>query len=154
MGRRSPIDEERDDPVGKIRQRNVPGEKDPLRGSPASGGHGPELDALAQGLTGQSLQVGSPGRPRHQRWRREIIDPKPARTRWFRLFWIRANDLEVGGPSQRDQGIARAGSRMWSPGRRLDAQQSLHVLHADRQVGCRIHQVVNLGQKAGTPCRL
>jgi len=154
MRRLSPVDEKRDDPVGKGCDRQPPCEQNAFRRTSAARIDRPELDTLAQRVAGQRFQVATFGRPRYQLRRRQIIDAKAPGPWWFWLFGIRSDDLEVRRGAQCDQRIACAGTRMLTARRCVDAQQPLQSLHPSGEVGCRIDKMIDRCQKTGGRVRL
>ena len=69
---------------------------------------------------------------------------EPSGTIGLWLFRIRREDLQIGCRTERDECIARALARVLSTRRGVNPQQCLDALDAGREVGRRVHEMIDL----------
>ena len=105
-----------------------------------------EIDAVRLRVSRKCLQRSSLRDPRQEMRRLQFVDAEPPRTRRFRLFGIRPDDLEIRRRPERDQRVARAEAGMLPARRGADAKQFFRAVDALLQVGHGVDEMIYLGE--------
>ena len=125
----------------------VPRKKDTRRRSSASRYHIAQWHSSTTRIVDRLRQVAALCCPCHKTRAAQRVYAEPSGTIGLWLFRIRREDLQVGRRTERDECIARALAWVLSTRRGANPQQCLDALDAGREVGRRVHEMIDLPEE-------
>jgi len=149
MWRRSPVNEKWNDPIGDHGTliRGMPQKKDTRRRSSAPRYDIAQRHSSTMRIVDLLRQVAALRCPRHKTRAAQRVYPEPSGTIGVWLFRIGREDFQVGRRTERDEGIARALPWVLSTRGGANPQQCLDALDTGREVGRRVHEMIDLPEE-------
>src|SRR5262245_31637135 len=153
MRARSPIDQERNEPITQDHSRisELPCELDTIQTFSTTYTNIAQPNTAARRVVHDVSQVGRTRRPRHEPRFDQTIDPKPAWSRRRFLRGIGPDDLHIARGPDGDQYVSRPTPRMLASRARSDAKPPFEIGRSSLDVGGREHDVVDPSDDLADP---
>ena len=144
----APINQEGHQPVAlpHVGVGESPREHLPVALLPLAASHLAQLQPGVAGLVDSVLEVLALGGPGDEAWGGEIVQAKPARAGGRRLRGIRADELQVHGPSEADQSVPRPLTYVAAARARPDTDERLEAIDLLFEVASTPDEVIDRRQ--------